>query len=83
MNDFQIDRGSYGLLRQLLTKGLEHPHVKAYFDFMVDTAVIFGAERADAEFELLESLRFEMELAKVSHKQNFLLYVTICGNFFF
>lgn len=61
----QIDRGSYGLIRKLLTLGLNNPHVKAYLDFMIDTAVILGADRANAEFELLETLRFEIELAKV------------------
>lgn len=65
VNMFQIDRGTYGIFRKFLTIGLQHSHVKAYLDFMVDVAVIFGADRTDAEYELLESLRFEMELAKV------------------
>lgn len=53
-------------------KGLQHSHVKAYFDYMVDMAVIFGADRTEAEFELLESLRFEIELAKVCTKHTLL-----------
>lgn len=40
---------------------------------MIDIAVIFGADRSNAEYELLESLRFEMELAKVSNKIMILL----------
>lgn len=32
---------------------------------MVDMAVIFGANRTNAEIEFLDVLQFEMELAKV------------------
>lgn len=39
--------------------------VKAYYDYMVDTAVIYGAEREIAEAELLEALEFEIALANV------------------
>lgn len=44
---------------------MEHAFVKAYYDFMVDAAVIFGANQTNAETESLDILRFEMELAKV------------------
>lgn len=44
---------------------MEHPKVKAYYDFMVDTAVIFNANRSNAKLEILDALQFEMELAKV------------------
>lgn len=44
---------------------MEHPKVKAYYDFMVDTAVIFNANRSNAKLELLDALQFEMDLAKV------------------
>lgn len=44
---------------------MEEPNVKAYYEFMVDAAVVFGANRSVAEQELLDSLRFEIELAKV------------------
>lgn len=62
---YQIDRGSYGLLRKFLVKGTEHPHVRAYLNFMIDVAVIFGANRTTAESELHDALQFEIELAKV------------------
>lgn len=45
---------------------MEHAFVKSYYDFMVDSAVIFGANRSNAEIEFLDVLQFEMELAKVS-----------------
>lgn len=32
---------------------------------MVDAAVIFGADKKNAEIESLDALKFEMELAKV------------------
>lgn len=51
---------------EFLEKGIEDTNVKAYYDFMVDAAVMFGANKSDAERELLESLKFEIELAKVA-----------------
>lgn len=50
---------------RFLLQGIEHPNVKAYYDFMVDTAVIYGANKSDAERELYDTLKFEIELAKV------------------
>lgn len=62
---FQIDQPSFGLSREFLIKGIEDKIVKAYYDYMVDTAVIYGADRAVAETELLEALNFEIALANV------------------
>lgn len=50
---------------EFLKRGINDTNVKAYYDFMVDAAVIFGASRESAERELLESLKFEIELSKV------------------
>lgn len=50
---------------EFLEKGINDSTVKAYYDFMVDAAVIFGANRTVAEHDLLDSLKFEIELAKV------------------
>lgn len=47
-------------------KGLEDKIVKAYYEYMVDMAVIYGADRARAERELMESLEFEIALANIS-----------------
>ena len=52
-------------MRKFLIKGIEHPHVKAYLNFMIDVAVMFGANRSRAEKELFDALQFEIELAKV------------------
>lgn len=54
-----------GLRREFLIKGFNEKLVKAYYDYMVDIAVIFGADREKAKTELRESLEFEMKLANV------------------
>lgn len=51
---------------EFLAKGIQDTNTKAYYDFMVDAAVMFGANRTAAEHELLDSLNFEIALAKVS-----------------
>lgn len=48
-----------------MIKGLEDKIVKAYFEYMVDVAVIFGADKTKALSELRESLDFEIALANV------------------
>lgn len=40
--------------------------MRAYYDYMVDMAVLFGAERTRAVNELRQSLQFEIDLANVS-----------------
>lgn len=52
--------------QKFLLHDLEDANVKAYYEFMVDSAVVIGANKTVAEVELLDSLRFEMELAKVT-----------------
>lgn len=46
-------------------KGFDEKFVKAYFTFMVDNAVILGANQEQAENELKEALEFETKLANV------------------
>lgn len=50
----------------MLMKGITHPILAAYYSYMVDIAVIFGADEARAEKELKETLDFEMKLVTVS-----------------
>ncbi|XP_056631851.1 neprilysin-2 isoform X2 [Diorhabda sublineata] len=61
-----LDQASLGLRREFLIKGLDEKIVKAYYDYMVDLAVLFGAERERAAKELKASLDFEIQLAKIS-----------------
>lgn len=46
--------------------------MKAYYDFMVDLAVILGADRERAQEELRETLELEMKLANVSFSIDYL-----------
>lgn len=46
--------------------GFDTKIIQGYYEYMVDVAVIFGAEREEAEEQLKESLLFEMTLANVS-----------------
>ena len=46
--------------------GTDDKVVAGYYRYMVDIAVIFGADRDRAAKELRESLNFEIRLAKIS-----------------
>ncbi|XP_031638615.1 neprilysin-2-like [Contarinia nasturtii] len=61
-----VSQPSFGISQKFLLRGMEDTNVKAYYDFMVDVAVIFGANKRNAEIELLDALQFEIELAKIS-----------------
>lgn len=61
-----MDQASLSLSREYLLKGLDEKLVQAYYQYMVDIAVLFGADKIDAEKELKESLFFEIKLANVS-----------------
>ncbi|XP_046660728.1 neprilysin-2-like [Homalodisca vitripennis] len=61
-----VDQGELGLAREILIKGLSDPLVQTYYSYMVDIAVMYGAERRFAEVKLNESLLFEIELAKIT-----------------
>ena len=62
----QLDTAKLGLSREYLVKGMEDKLVTAYYDYMVDIAVLYGANKTRAMKELKESLQFEMVLANVS-----------------
>lgn len=51
--------------REYLVKGIDSEAVKAYHNFMVENAVLFGGNRSVAEKELKEALEFEIKLAEV------------------
>lgn len=62
----QLDQASLSLSREYLVKGMEEKLVAALYSYMVDIAVLFGADRDRAQKELKESLEFEIKLANVS-----------------
>lgn len=61
----QLDQPLFELSREYLIEGLDNKIVNEYYRYMVDIAVILGAERKRAEKELMESLKFEIKLANV------------------
>ena len=62
----EIDQPSLGLSREYLIKGADDKDVKAYFQYMVDTAVFFGANREAAQTEMKEALDFELKIAELT-----------------
>lgn len=42
------------------------PRKQNYYDYMIETAVLFGANRTLAQTELRQIMEFEVALAKVS-----------------
>ena len=60
-----IDQAALGLSREYLIKGMNNTIVQAYYSYMVDMAVLYGADKTKAEKELRESLEFEFDLANV------------------
>ena len=61
----QIDQISLSIPREQLVKGMNDKAAAAYYKYMVDTAVILGANKTRAEKELKESFEFETKLARV------------------
>ena len=49
-----------------MSDGISNKVVQAYFRYMVEVAVILGAEKRRAIKELTEVLDFEIQMAKVS-----------------
>lgn len=64
----QLDDPILGLSRGYLLNGLSDKVVQAYYDYMVDLAIMLGANRARAKEELLDVLEFETSLANVSNE---------------
>lgn len=62
----QIDQPELELGREYLLKGFEEKAVTAYHQFMIDNAVVFGADKSRAEKELKEVVELEIKLANVS-----------------
>ncbi|KAF2888699.1 hypothetical protein ILUMI_17474, partial [Ignelater luminosus] len=60
----EIDGGTLGLDREYLIQGTENEVVEAYYEYLVDLAVIFGADKSIAEKEIKDALDFEIKLAK-------------------
>lgn len=85
----QIGRASPGLDKELLLKGVNDTNVQAYLQFMIDVAVMFGANRTSAQDEMLKVLEFEESLAEVYQlktttiKSDSVNHSILHGNYFF
>lgn len=81
MNQFlpsiQIDRPDFGLSEKFLLEGFDNARVKYYYTYLVDLAIIFGADRSIAERDVSDVIYFETNLAKVWKIVRHLLNVSI------
>jgi predicted metalloendopeptidase len=62
----KLDQPELGLDREYLIKGRKEKEVEAYLSYMVEAAVLLGADRQAAEKELGEVLEFELKIAAMS-----------------
>ncbi|XP_053693923.1 neprilysin-2-like [Sabethes cyaneus] len=76
----QVDQASLSVNREYLIKGLSHPIVSAYYNYMVDIAVLLGANENRAKHELLEALEFQIALANISLPKEQRRNITILYN---
>lgn len=61
----ELSRATLGFNPLYLKSGLGDRRVYGYYRYMVDVAVALGAQRSLAESDLLESLKFEIQLSKI------------------
>lgn len=66
----QIGRADPGLDKELLMRGVNDTTVQAYLKFMIDVAVMFGANRTRAQDEMTDVLLFEEILVKVCQQNS-------------
>lgn len=64
-----MDEASLEFSRESFIKGFEDELVQSYYSYMVDIAVLIGADRLSAEVELKKAVAFEIELAKVKFER--------------
>merc|ERR1711990_327388 len=61
----KIDQPKLGLSREYLMEGKEAKSVNAYLNFMVDIAVLLGADQTLAEKDMSEVLDLELQVAEI------------------
>lgn len=61
-----FDQPSLGMKREYLVKGFKDKYVQSYYNYMVDSAVLLGADKDKAKEQLKESLFLEIRLANLS-----------------
>ncbi|KAF5280974.1 hypothetical protein FQR65_LT14898 [Abscondita terminalis] len=60
-----IGEPTLGFSREYLMKGMSNTVIKAYYDLIVEVAIIFGARRSSAETEMRQCVEFQMEWAQI------------------
>lgn len=75
-----MDQPSFGHKWKYLVQGKDHDSVNKYYKYMVDIAVMFGADRQRATEEMRESLDLEIELAKISRSMEEAQDITMLYN---
>ena len=70
-----MGRAELSMNHKYLVEGLSNQRIQAYFSYMVDVAVILGANKEQAEKELFDVLKFEIEMAKVSNLKLHWIYL--------
>ena len=68
------------LSKDLLSKGFYDPTVQAYLRYMIDTAVYLGADESEAEQDLQQVLKFEMDLVEMVPSDDELRNLSIWNN---
>ncbi|XP_051172592.1 neprilysin-2-like isoform X2 [Leptopilina boulardi] len=61
-----IDQPFLDLTHENIKQGLNDSTIEAYYNYMVDIAIIFGADETKARDELKRSVLFEMNLVNIS-----------------
>lgn len=69
-----VEEPNFFINTELLRKSINSTLLSTYHKYMVDVAVLFGADRNFAEKELLETLEFASTLANVSKDLHFIKY---------
>ena len=62
----KLDQPSLGMNREYLINGFDDKEVQYYYNYMVNSAILMGAEKNKAKGEMKEVLLFEIKLANIS-----------------
>ncbi|KAK9869804.1 hypothetical protein WA026_003536 [Henosepilachna vigintioctopunctata] len=55
----------HGGFTKILKKGFNSTIVKAYYDYLVDIAILYGADKVEASKDMMQYMEFKIDLAKI------------------
>ena len=61
-----FDQPDLGMKRDYLIQGFENKEVQYYYNYMVEAAILLGANKERARLEMKEALLLEIDLANIS-----------------